>query len=525
MTQRQLLDHAPLGLTLLVDPETEAGGRRIDSVIQWVHGTDLLDPTPFLSPDNVLLTTGSQFDDATATVYEDYVRRLADSNIRGLGFGTDVSRRGTPDPLIAACIAHQLPLFEVPYRTPFIAIVRYAADLISREKHARDAWSLSAQRAVTLAALRPDGLRASLRELSRQLTCWVALYDTAGFPTQVFPSTQRDEALSPATRTETRRILAAGTRSSARLAGETDSAHQVSLQTLGASGHLRGVLAVGGSSTLDYAAQSVVTGVVALASLALEQNHALSIATRHLRTGTLGTLLSGNLAAARGAARQLWGDLPSEPLTVITCVVPPERDTPVTEALSTLAARTGGGVFYADHVNELVILAADRHVDDVHERLAAHGIPSGGSRSGDYAEITTLLAQAEQSLQRAFSRGTRGHVSFQDLRADSILSLLDKTEARDRAEAFFEPVFRIGSTEAETLLSTAAEWLEHNGQWAPAAATLGIHRHTLKGRIELLEQLLGRDLSQFSARAELWTALRCRFSSPRSRKTGPSPVD
>lgn len=50
-------------------------------------------------------------------------------------------------------------------------------------------------------------------------------------------------------------------------------------------------------------------------------------------------------------------------------------------------------------------------------------------------------------------------------------------------------------------------WLECHGRTATAAAVLGIHRNTLAHRIERAGDLLGRDLHDAAARAELWSAL------------------
>jgi purine catabolism regulator len=50
-------------------------------------------------------------------------------------------------------------------------------------------------------------------------------------------------------------------------------------------------------------------------------------------------------------------------------------------------------------------------------------------------------------------------------------------------------------------------WLAHHGQWDPAAARLGVHRHTLRNRIRRAEELLGRSLDSPGLRAELWLAL------------------
>ena len=64
-----LLNEPTLALRLL------AGSA--DASIGWAHSSDLLDPTPFLEPGNLLLTTGTQFaEDAVSKAYEDYAERL-----------------------------------------------------------------------------------------------------------------------------------------------------------------------------------------------------------------------------------------------------------------------------------------------------------------------------------------------------------------------------------------------------------------------------------------------------------------
>ena len=106
-------------------------------------------------------------------MYRDYVRRLSARGVVGLGFGTEVVRAGIPPLLAEACRGERMPLFEVPYRTPFIAVARAGAEAIAAQSYARRSWALAAQRAISLAALRPDGLGATLAELARQLDAWV----------------------------------------------------------------------------------------------------------------------------------------------------------------------------------------------------------------------------------------------------------------------------------------------------------------------------------------------------------------
>jgi hypothetical protein len=73
-----------------------------------------------------------------------------------------------------------MPLFEVPYRTPFIAVARAHSEAIAAQAYARRSWALDTQRALALAALRPRGLDATVAELGRRLGVWVGMYDAAG---------------------------------------------------------------------------------------------------------------------------------------------------------------------------------------------------------------------------------------------------------------------------------------------------------------------------------------------------------
>lgn len=104
--------------------------------VQWVHVSDLIDPGPFLTPRTVLLTTGSQFSTPLEREEADnYVRRLREAGTTALGVGVGLQWDRIPPPIIEACERMQLPLFRVPYDTPFIAVVRTAARLIEAQSH------------------------------------------------------------------------------------------------------------------------------------------------------------------------------------------------------------------------------------------------------------------------------------------------------------------------------------------------------------------------------------------------------
>ncbi|MGO4103030.1 PucR family transcriptional regulator [Leifsonia sp. YAF41] len=515
-TVRHLFSQPDLGLRLLT-PDSVLPASALDQTVEWVHSSDLADPTPFLSPGQVLLTTGTQFTTAAHgdELYDGYVARLRDRGIAALGFGTEVIRDGTPDGLIDACTRHGLPLVEVPYRTPFIAVVRSAADMVAEERYARHTWALSAQRAISLAALRPDGLSATLSELSHQLDHWVALFDASGSLDRVFPrdafagSTLAGTSFDTVQR-EAGRLLRRGQRASTTVlvGGET-----LTLQTLGRRDQLRGVLALGGVRELDAASQDVVTSVIALAGLALEQNHALAGARGHLRAGLLHALLGGNRELAETISTEMWGPLPSAPVQLVVTDAPAGRLDAIIEFLELRVEEQPDRMFFAAQ-NDRVVLILGRSgrtlVDDLCRTFDLH---AGLSDESEYRDLPRALAQAEQAHERS-QEGDAGVVEFDDISRQGVLAFLARTDAREVGRATLLPLISHDDLNGSELLHTVRVWLEHNGAFDAAARVLGVHRHTVRSRVELAETLLGRDLSTFHARADVWAALLATASVP-----------
>lgn len=519
-TVLRLLETRALDLRLL------AGGSspRMTAPISWIHSSDLADPTPFLDAGQLVLTTGTQFGPATTTdgAIDAYVERLAAHGLVGIGFGTEVIRAGTPPELIAACERLGMPLFEVPYRIPFIAVIRTAADLLAEAAHARDTWALNAQRAISFAALRPDATPAILKELSRQLHRWVGLVDSRGHLTQVFDETSAVPALAVASARErilleAERLIGRGQRSSSTISDDTGL---VTLQTLGRRGALRGVLVLAGQATLDPADQTVVTSVIALTGLALEQNRELRRARGRLRSGLFQTLLEGNVALVRRIVRQMGGVLPPEPVSLVAFEPTSASRDALFSDLESRDAEFAGDLFFAASDGRVVIGAAAEAAAELAAELSrVHRLPAGVSDPLRWSETATGVAQAVQALGRALreadgvpQRDETGDavasvVVFSDLAERGLAALLPPDEAREVSRSLLKPVRDHDAENGTELLTDVRTWLEHNGQWDPAARSLDIHRHTLKNRVALVERLTGRSLATVDARTNLWLAL------------------
>ena len=101
---------AELDLTLATGEEN-AGAN-----VRWVHSSELLDPTPWLRGGELLLTTGLQL--SGAKPQREFVERLAEREIAGLGFGTGFVHKKLPAAVLNTARKLGFPLFEVPYELP-----------------------------------------------------------------------------------------------------------------------------------------------------------------------------------------------------------------------------------------------------------------------------------------------------------------------------------------------------------------------------------------------------------------------
>ncbi len=459
----------------------------LDRPLRWVHSSDLTDPTPFLADDLALLTTGTQFGDDDDGV-DAYVERLRDRGVLGLGFGTEVHRSGIPEELVSACEQAEIPLFAVPYDTPFIAVARAHSEAIAAQAYARRSWALDTQRALAVAALRPHGLEATLSELARRLDHWVGMFDATGTLVHERPSERLDaDSLSELAARATELITRGGQAGQSLTLGS----QSFTLFTLGRTGHLRGVIGIG-TASLDAEARAVVTSVIAMAGLALEQSEQLARGRRRLRRQVLASLMLDDPTLAR----HVLGSLPHAPMVVaVTAGAPIEA---IEEWCERRRLDRGTAVFVAE-ASEGIVLCVSAEDDALFDDLAARfGIGIGVSDPGGYSDFSRAHAQAETARRH---QGT-GTVRYADAVSGSILTALSGDHARLIARSRLAP---LGAHDG--LESALRVWLEHDTRIEQAATALGIHRHTLRARIALASALLGADLSTFPARAELWAAL------------------
>src|SRR4051812_48344807 len=149
-----------------LDVKLHAGEAGLDRPVRWVHISELVDPTPWLSGGELLLSTGLQLTDDDQV--REYLDRLAGHQLAGLGFGTGFNHATVPPALVDEAEKRGFPLFEVPYEVPFIALTEKAFTHIVNEHYAVLQRAISAHERlerIVLSERGLDGVAAALSSL------------------------------------------------------------------------------------------------------------------------------------------------------------------------------------------------------------------------------------------------------------------------------------------------------------------------------------------------------------------------
>jgi purine catabolism regulator len=153
---------------------------RLSRPIAWCAPTEHMDPTPFLSVNALVLTSGMGLNVTDHRIWDAYVERLAGVPVAGLVFGTGAAHRQLPEGLIRACESYGLPLFELPPDVPFILVMRQVEQTLAAERYdeLRRGWDLADE--CTRLAARGRSLVTVVDRVAESIGARVAVTDESG---------------------------------------------------------------------------------------------------------------------------------------------------------------------------------------------------------------------------------------------------------------------------------------------------------------------------------------------------------
>ncbi|MFH9728225.1 helix-turn-helix domain-containing protein [Streptomyces sp. NPDC017254] len=516
MRVSDLLDLPDTRLALLTgDPESLA------RELRWVYATDLLEPEPFLTGGELVLTSEGWYrEPADCAVF---AASLASGGAAAVVAG-DLLLGEVPPALVRACAEHRLPLLAAPPEVSYGTLSRTVIDRINRERGRALGEILGRHRRLVQALIDGadlGGLTAMLAaELDRD--CWAlspAGRLLAG-PAATLPVPAR-AALSAAALTADRLPTT--------LAPEADGTPEGGDRTvlpIGRRGSGGGHLVVDGALT-DPAALETAAQTAELLALGGARRDERRRTEQHFFADLIRLIETGAPASAVEPRLRTAGLPADRPLVVVTATSrgalrPWDLAADLVE--STLDHDPGVATVVAGDSTGLTVIAAlgDRVTDDLsaarllRERLTALSGTAEGGRiafglSGTVTEpghLGRALEEARHAARLAELRPERlSLVTAREL--DSHLMLLAGVPAEVR-RAFRHRLLgtleEYDRTHGAELLHTLSVFLEQNGAWRTTAAELHVHVSTLHYRIGRIEQLTGRDLSRARDRVDLYLA-------------------
>jgi purine catabolism regulator len=451
-----------------------AGSDGLGKQVTWLHVSELEDPTQFLEGGEFLLTTGLGVGELEST-QRSYVRRLADKDLAGLGFGIGFGFADVPAVMVEEANRLGFPIVTVPYEVPFVAITKAAFTHLGSEQLERVTRALVVHERLAEAVVEGRGVHALLSIVCTHLECSLALLDENGLVVGERHPGKRasfDDALELP-------VVAHGERATLRAARE-------------------------GRPFGEYDRLVLHHGQTALA-FELSRRRAVSAAELRLAGDLLEDLEDDRLDEREASRRMAAFGLDPRGSYAAVLAVPTNGATAeavrlrVAGELDTLSvpyvstARLDRAAFLVGAEDDETALELGRRLANGADWRVGIGRPARG------LELGRSLLEARAALET-----TEGSVaSYRDLGSLELLLNLDDAPL----EAFVDRVLGPAANNA-WLLDSLAGLLDAGCRWSEAAERLGVHRHTLRYRMDRLREVTGRHPDDPGQRMELWLALK-----------------
>ena len=534
-----------------LDVRLLAGERGLHLPVRWVHISELLDPTPWLSGGELLLTTGMQLD--TPAQAREFAARLADHHLAGLGFGTGFKHATVPEPLLEVAAEREFPVFEVPYEVPFIAVTEAAFTQLVNEQYAVLRRALAAQERLERIVLSERGLDALVAALATLIGAAVVVFDARGEPLQqhafrraIEPEaleTLRDEVHERARRREARAFMPS----------LVDGNHGLALPVAadgtprpGTNGPGRApeawLVAIKDAGPLSDFDRLTLHQAVTIVALELLRSRVAGDTERRLAGDVLDAIVSGELTGSELGRRlgpfglsdrvaaivlRRAGDGRSSGASVETALWSALREEAALALVASVGSLACALVPGGGSEDELFALgdrvaaaAATELGGDVRVGIG-RAVPSVDARRSFHEARCALeaLALGETGSETGNGSGPASAsvaepsrvATYKDLGSfQLLLSLQDDEALRLFCDSILGPIEASEGPYGGELMRSLEAFIEENGQWERAARRLYCHRHTLRYRIRRVEELTGRNLGSARDRIEFWLALRGR---------------
>jgi PucR family transcriptional regulator, purine catabolism regulatory protein len=503
--------------------EVLAGPRRGHRPIRWVHISELEDPTPWLSGGELLLTTGIAL--TTPARQRRFVARLVKHEVAGLGLGTGFAHKRLPKALRDAAAEGGLPLFEVPYEMPFIAITERAFTRLVNEHYDVLRRDAAVHERLERLVIEGRGLESLVAEIASAAGGSAVVHDATGDEVARHP--RRGGPDVGALREIREEVAARAATTSVgpfepHLAGLAGRAISVPVPGRRGGSPVAWLTVIADRRPLADFERLVARHAAMAVGLELMRERVVRETERRLAGNVLAAALGGRLDPEELGTRLGPFGIGERAALLLFELQDPAGGEARLEAAIAAAGTTGlvattesGGQTFlcgvVDGDGPDPVEVARRARDALARRSAA--VRAAASRTLPVTSLRRAFHEARCALEATgVHNGDAPDVAtHEDLGAFTLLlSLQDDDALRLYSEGILEPIESAEGSYGDELLRSLEAFIEHNGNWERAARELYCHRHTLRYRIRKVEELTGRDLSRATDRIEVWLALRAR---------------
>lgn len=433
----------------------------LTGAIDWVAVTELENPQSFLSGGELVLTTGAR--QGTVDAQRSFVRQIKRAGAVGIGFGIGFEHDSVPSALIAEANRWGVPVVEVPYSTPFIAIGKLVADARSSDHYIKLERLLREHQVLARALLTGGGLTALLQKLSAMVGADLLITQYGGEVASTSPG---------------------------RIPDDTDW-HAVALST-----------GKRDSSTLWMRKPFQDDGIIDYARglISIELNNLVQRRQkdRQIAGQVISDVIKGSLEAADSAARlENLGISPSAKNFVlhVSCT-----DSSF-ETLSTITLPAGfhgsvAATVHSEGKQELLLVVPTSSGDPatlgraLSHQMYSIGITAPVGIGGAYSQGNGLRWSYFEAREAA-TRGLDVNVP-ERLSLTSLLLASEDVPMSDMAAEALGPLTAFDATHGAELLETLETYLRLNGSVAAVADALALHRNTVRYRLTQIAELTDR---------------------------------
>ena len=487
ITVAELVAEPQLGLTLL------AGSAGSGNRITWAHTSDLPRLWEWVTGGELMMTNGLSIP-ADAAGQAALAERLVDAGASALAIGEKMHAPELLPEFLAACERLPLPLINVPYPLPFIAIARTVAESSLLEESRRLRQTARIYDLLRTAGASEDHLQGLLLGLAAELDAELFVVDRRCLHPWHPDGRPLPDFLQAELVQLTGRISLAGKKFQwHRLRGR----HVLMMDI---PTHANALLVV---LPHDDPHPDAVVLLHAATVLGLELSRkVLSLESRHrLASEFLLQAVDGRLGTAELESRLTAFDVPAQAFLMVS--------------------------ISADDGERLV---------DVHGELWRHGFPAACLRRSNTLHVAVSASVTDDMLIHCAGPEARIGISSPTaapgiLRAvqESLwalgaakgnamnlaryaegptwLGLTSFEEGTALVERLLGPIFAYEQSQEGDLLVTLRTYLDTQRSWQKTAAALFAHRQTVIYRIRKISELTGLDMTETSTLAQLWFAL------------------